>query len=261
MSGRGRGAQRAASRKARASGVRAARQGGCDNRRGVGVMLLVSREGAECHAERTQMTAGVRGSAARERLADAVEELATVEGWRTAYPLLDEAGPAARDVVRRGLAHPHPRVRQWCAALLDHHADERSIPGLLRVLDDPVAAVRRHALHSLGCQPCKTAPLAIDVVPLLLHRAAHDVSVRVRRRRPTCWAVSRTTRASFRESAHSRSRTPTRRYGATRFGLSTSRAGKRRTASQRRAAARAPQIRRGAERSRSPTRCRRHRAR
>jgi HEAT repeat protein len=113
--------------------------------------------------------------------ADAVEQLATVEGWRAAYPHLERAGPAARDAVVRGLAHPHPRVRQWCAALLDHHADERSLPGLLRLLDDPVAAVRRHALHSVGCQPCKPAPLPIDIVPLLLQRAAHDTSVRVRR--------------------------------------------------------------------------------
>jgi HEAT repeat protein len=111
----------------------------------------------------------------------AVERLATAEGWRISYPLLEAAGPAALDAVKGGLAHPHPKVRQWCAALLDHHADAACLPGLLRLLDDPVPAVRRHALHSVGCQPCKPSPLPIDVVPLLLRRAAHDPSVRVRR--------------------------------------------------------------------------------
>ena len=112
---------------------------------------------------------------------EAVERLATVAGWRTAYPQLEQAGPAAREAVRSGLTHAHPKVRQWCAALLDHHADEGCVPDLLRLLDDPVADVRRHALHSLGCQPCKPAPLRIDVVPLLCARARLDASVRVRR--------------------------------------------------------------------------------
>ena len=111
----------------------------------------------------------------------AVGQLATVDGWRTAYPLLDRAGPAALDALIAGLAHPRAKVRQWCAALLDHHADARCLPGLVRLLDDPVASVRRHALHALGCQPCKPAPLAVDVVPLLLRRATDDPSVRVRR--------------------------------------------------------------------------------
>jgi HEAT repeat protein len=112
---------------------------------------------------------------------DAVERLATTEGWAAAYPQLDQAGAQALDALVAGLAHRSPRVRQWCAALLDHHADERCVPGLLRLLEDPVAAVRRHALHSIGCQPCKPSPLAIDAVPLLLDLATRDPSVRVRR--------------------------------------------------------------------------------
>ena len=112
---------------------------------------------------------------------DAVEQLATTEGWETAYPHLDQAGEQALDALVAGLAHRNSRVRQWCAALLDHHADERCVPGLLRLLEDPVAAVRRHALHSIGCQPCKPSPLAIDAVPLLLDLATRDPSVRVRR--------------------------------------------------------------------------------
>jgi HEAT repeat protein len=112
---------------------------------------------------------------------DAVERLATTEGWRSAYPQLEQAGALALDALIAGLAHRHPRVRQWCTALLDHHADERCLPGLLRLLEDPVAGVRRHALHSIGCQPCKPVPLAIDVAPLLLDLATRDRSVRVRR--------------------------------------------------------------------------------
>jgi HEAT repeat protein len=118
----------------------------------------------------------------REEQADElVSRLQTVAGWRVAFPRLDAAGPAVAGALMRGLAHPHPRVRQWCAALLDHHADSRCVPGLVGLLDDPVAAVRRHAVHSLGCQPCKAAPLAVDVVDLLLERIRRDPSVRVRR--------------------------------------------------------------------------------
>jgi HEAT repeat protein len=128
------------------------------------------------------MTGAAAGEHGRGvQLGDAVEQLASTEGWKTAYPLLDQAGARALDALVAGLAHPHPKVRQWCAALLDHHADERCVPGLLRLLRDPVAGVRRHALHCIGCQPCKPSPLPIDAVPLLLELTTSDPSVRVRR--------------------------------------------------------------------------------
>ena len=117
--------------------------------------------------------------------AAAVAALGTSDGWPAAYSRLDAAlaagDGAAREAVLAGLEGESPGVRKWCAAVLDHHADARAVAGLVRLLDDPVAAVRRHALHSLGCQPCKPEPLGVDVVPLLLARARSDASVRVRR--------------------------------------------------------------------------------
>jgi HEAT repeat protein len=118
-------------------------------------------------------------------LADDVQRLGTARTWQTSYRRLDAALGAgtteAVDAVLVGLADPAPAVRKWCAALLDHHADARGVAGLVGLLDDPVAAVRRHALHSLGCQTCKPAPLPLDVLPLLAARAGHDRSVHVRR--------------------------------------------------------------------------------
>src|SRR5262245_10973749 len=103
----------------------------------------------------------------RESFWEDVARLGTAD-WPAAYRRLDGAGRDALEALVAGLAHPHPDVRKWSAALLDHHADGRCLPGLVALLADPVAAVRRHTLHSLGCQPCKPAPLPLDVVPLLL---------------------------------------------------------------------------------------------
>ena len=117
--------------------------------------------------------------------ATAVAALGATEGRRAAFARLDAAlaagDGAAREAVLAGLEGESAGVRKWCAAVLDHHADALAVAGLVRLLDDPVAAVRRHALHSLGCQPCKPEPLGVDVVPLLVARARSDASVRVRR--------------------------------------------------------------------------------
>jgi HEAT repeat protein len=90
---------------------------------------------------------------------------------------------SAREVLEAlvtGLAHPNWRVRKECAALMDHLGDDRCVEPLRRALTDPRVAVRRLALHSLGCQPCKTAPLHADIVGLLIERAQEDPSRRVR---------------------------------------------------------------------------------
>jgi HEAT repeat protein len=72
-------------------------------------------------------------------------------------------------------------VRKWCAGFLDHFADERCVPAMVAALNDPSADVRRHALHALGCQACKPAPIPVDAVGLLLPLALRDPSARVRR--------------------------------------------------------------------------------
>jgi HEAT repeat protein len=64
---------------------------------------------------------------------------------------------------------------------MDHLADERCSAALAAALQDASPLVRRHAVHSLGCQRCKASPLGLDVVGLLAERALVDRSPRVRR--------------------------------------------------------------------------------
>lgn len=94
---------------------------------------------------------------------------------------LREAGPTASEALCGGLAHTSPRVRRWCALLLDEQATPAASLALRRVLDDPSAEVRRVAVHAIGCQPCKREPIDLDVVDLLVERLTGDPSIRVRR--------------------------------------------------------------------------------
>jgi HEAT repeat protein len=110
-----------------------------------------------------------------------VSLLATKEGWQSAYSILDSAGKLALPDILEGLEHPNWRVRKWCTALLDHHADQLCIESLVRRLTDSYADVRRHAVHSIGCQPCKGDSLCVDIVSLLIDRALNDTSIRVKR--------------------------------------------------------------------------------
>lgn len=87
------------------------------------------------------------------------------------------------DGLLEGLQHAHPRVRYNCAGALDHLADERCTEPLKKLLDDPVARVRRAALHSLSCDACKVAPLPDrdELTEKLIEMALSDSSIRVRR--------------------------------------------------------------------------------
>lgn len=82
-----------------------------------------------------------------------------------------------------GAEHPAPRVRFLVAQAMDHYADERCATPLRRLLDDPVPRVRCAALHSLGCDDCKLAPLPKpgDLVERVVTMTLHDDSIRVRR--------------------------------------------------------------------------------
>jgi HEAT repeat protein len=95
--------------------------------------------------------------------------------------LLFRRGASALDALVEGLSHSNWRVRKNCAALMDHLGDDRCIEPLRRALSDPIVGVRRHAIHALGCQPCKSAPLQADIVSLLVERSLSDPSIRVRR--------------------------------------------------------------------------------
>src|SRR2546430_948702 len=111
---------------------------------------------------------------------DAICQLGTAE-WATGFRVLDSAGVAAVPDILWGATLPNAVIRKWCVALLDHHGDRASVPVLLRLLSDPSPTVRRHAVHSIGCQRCKPEPLDCAVVDLLLDRIEHDPSPRVRR--------------------------------------------------------------------------------
>jgi HEAT repeats/PBS lyase HEAT-like repeat len=87
------------------------------------------------------------------------------------------------DGLLEGLKHSKPRVRYNCATALDHLADERCTEPLRQLLNDPVARVRRAALHSLSCDACKISslPNREDLLLKLIDLALNDSSIRVRR--------------------------------------------------------------------------------
>jgi HEAT repeat protein len=104
--------------------------------------------------------------------------------WRerlAASEALSLAGNAAVPALIAGLSDRRVVVRAACAALMDHLADARCAPPLRSALNDPSPTVRRHAVHAIGCQRCKRAPLPLDTTGLLIERALSDPSLRVRR--------------------------------------------------------------------------------
>jgi HEAT repeat protein len=99
-----------------------------------------------------------------------------------AYKVLVEAGQAGMDAAIRGLSHSDARVRRGCAEFMDHQGTDQCITTLSQVArEDSVPYVRRVAVHSLGCERCKPAPLQGDTISFLIERAVSDASTRVRR--------------------------------------------------------------------------------
>lgn len=98
-----------------------------------------------------------------------------------AFTELQQQGHAAIEALIAGTTHPNWRIRRGCADLMDHLADNRCVESLLRLLHDPIEAVRRLALHALGCQGCKVCPLDVDIVAHLTDLAQNDPGIRVRR--------------------------------------------------------------------------------
>ena len=119
-----------------------------------------------------------------EELQQQVELLGSRD-WRiatAAYDVLVQAGQAGMNVVIAGLRHADPRVRRGCAGFMDHQGTDLCVPLLYKVArHDPVAAVRREAVHALGCERCKPSPLHTDGTAFLIERALHDTSIKVRR--------------------------------------------------------------------------------
>ena len=77
---------------------------------------------------------------------------------------------AAFGALVKGLEHPNPKVRWWCLQLFDHIGDERCVPHILPLLEDPVPRVRKHALHTLECEACKQSPAAVQAIQVALAR-------------------------------------------------------------------------------------------
>ena len=72
-------------------------------------------------------------------------------------------------IKRAALHHPDAFVRRDCVAFLDHYANDDSVDVFASALADPVDFVRHFAVHSIGCETCKTEQLsASDVVPHLV---------------------------------------------------------------------------------------------
>lgn len=75
---------------------------------------------------------------------------------KAAYWRLREFGPAAREAVEAGLLADDPTLRAQCALLIDRLAGNESFELMLLLLDDPDPRVRRHAIHALACDRCKS---------------------------------------------------------------------------------------------------------
>ena len=114
-------------------------------------------------------------------MTEAVERLADKATFAEGWSALQAAGREAVPAVREGLSHPNPRVRQFCAMFIDAHWDERALQRLILSLHDPKLKVRKAAVHSLGCDRCKSGENPIDVLPYLEERIREDKSIKVRR--------------------------------------------------------------------------------
>ena len=92
--------------------------------------------------------------------------------------------PEVRAALIDGLSHRNAKVRWWCLQLMDHLADESFIPAILPLLNDPVAKVRKHAVHALTCDVCKPDKCGLELsesVRLqIMDLAATDPDKRVR---------------------------------------------------------------------------------
>ncbi|MBV7334128.1 HEAT repeat domain-containing protein [Chloroflexi bacterium TSY] len=99
---------------------------------------------------------------------------------REAYDQLMAKGQAVLDDLLAAMTNENPHIRECCASLMDHLGDDRCIDPLIQATHDPVAFVRRSAVHALACDRCKPLPLDVDLIPRLTELALHDPSTKVR---------------------------------------------------------------------------------
>ena len=81
-----------------------------------------------------------------------------------------------------GLSHDNPVVRWQCLELLDTHPDQRAVPAIEGLLNDPVPRVRWHALHALECDVCKGGESLLEdpILAKIRELAEQDENKRVR---------------------------------------------------------------------------------
>jgi HEAT repeat protein len=81
------------------------------------------------------------------------------------------------------LYDPDPFRRARCLAVLDHVANEASTQVFAAALRDPVVDVRRHALHGLTCERCRSSDIDLDdVVEAVLVAFAAEEDPEIRHR-------------------------------------------------------------------------------
>lgn len=140
-----------------------------------------------------QATQMVRDAAGNQQIyTEWVEHLAShdVHIQVPAIWALQQAGIGVIPTLVAGLRHADVRIRRNCVDVIDHGgygADARCVAGLLPLLHDPVAHIRKAVWHTLFCERCQDAhrcevPLAtpLDRVALLIEIGIHDPNSKLR---------------------------------------------------------------------------------
>ena len=156
---------------------------------------------AAARAMWNQATQMVIDAAGDERTyAEWVENLASHD-VRVQVPAswaLQQAGPTVISVLVAGLQNPQTRIRRNCVDVIDHGgygADARCVTGLLPLLHDPVAHIRKAVWHTLFCERCvapahceMVAP-ALDEYALLSTIGIHDSNPKLQAQLMQRWRV------------------------------------------------------------------------
>jgi hypothetical protein len=114
----------------------------------------------------------------------AIRDLTVPHRQKDAYWRLRQLGSAAREAVEEGLLADDPRLRSQCALLIDRLAGNDSFDLMLLLLDDPDPGVRRHAIHALACDRCKSDDVCAlprdQIIPEASRMVASDPDAGVR---------------------------------------------------------------------------------
>jgi HEAT repeat protein len=108
-----------------------------------------------------------------------VDALANPGQREDAARALSELGARGRAAVRAGLGDGRWEVRRQCAFWLLRAPEPEDVAALAPLLRDPRSRVRQAAVIAVGHK--RGADRAGEIVPLLVERALHDESARVRR--------------------------------------------------------------------------------